>query len=57
MFIESAARDSYQDYLRSLIDPEITHEDESLPARAGALNFNFTAQIVTAAAKTILMDR
>ena len=38
LFIESAARDSYQDYLRSLIDPAIDHDNESLPARAGALN-------------------
>lgn len=38
LFIESKSRDSYQNYLRSLIEPGQADSQASLTARAGALN-------------------
>ncbi len=38
LFIESNSRDSFQSYLRDLIDPESTEQEVSLAARTGALN-------------------
>lgn len=38
LFIESGSRDSFQSYLRELINPEVPREDVSLTAQVGALN-------------------
>jgi putative nucleotidyltransferase with HDIG domain len=37
LFIESGCRDSFQSYLRDLINPEVSRQDVSLAAQVGAL--------------------